>query len=527
MPRHQGVRCWGFLSSDGVYAHCTRAELAGRLPLNGGSSGYAHRLLGRCPCGHDHGADAFDAAMRQATRASAQAGRTWAKPRKAERPHGTIEAIYDYDGHYQVVRLRLPDGSKTFRQRRPAPDRDGAWIWNLDGVAPRLYHQDEIAALPPGSTVIAAEGEKDVDRFRSLGFHATCNSGGAGKWRAAAASVLRGHHVLVVPDEDEAGRRHAEAVARALDGSAASVTIVRLPGLSERGDASDWFDQDWTPRHFTAIAALAAQAPPTPHPDCRCSADDPPDVSALKALSRTTRALIYSAASPSFKVAQLVLAYEVHAPIRRVPFISLPAIARRAHVSEYTLIRARDARITDGSLTKTTHYLPANPYTGEVTDGPRPYIRIVPTHQRLAETLHVFAESVPDCLVKAKRSTIRKAPPSSVPVPDLTDQPLPCPQDGDVDLTVRLESVHVARCGECGLPLAAVTRDGTELYPAGFRFSQLAKQEDRSLPLRFPSYASCEKRPPCCVCDPDAPLSVGDVCLPHLADALQDEAVPV
>ena len=91
---------------------------------------------------------------------------------------GPIVATYDY-GTYQVVSYE----PKTFRQRRP--DGLGGWIWDLKGVTPRLYHQDSLAA----ETAMVCEGEKDVDRLRALGpgwKSATCNSGGAGKWRAAA-----------------------------------------------------------------------------------------------------------------------------------------------------------------------------------------------------------------------------------------------------------------------------------------------------------------------------------------------------
>jgi hypothetical protein len=44
LPRHQGVRCFGF--TDGAWCHCSRAEYAGRLRLNTASGTFAHRLAG-------------------------------------------------------------------------------------------------------------------------------------------------------------------------------------------------------------------------------------------------------------------------------------------------------------------------------------------------------------------------------------------------------------------------------------------------------------------------------------------------
>ena len=54
-PRGNGRRCYSFLSSDGLYAHCTRDEHAGTLPKNPDSNTYAHRLNCLCSCGVQHG----------------------------------------------------------------------------------------------------------------------------------------------------------------------------------------------------------------------------------------------------------------------------------------------------------------------------------------------------------------------------------------------------------------------------------------------------------------------------------------
>jgi hypothetical protein len=53
-PRGQGERCYGFLSSNGQVAHCTRDEYAGQLRKHPKSDTYAHRLVGDCRCGDRH-----------------------------------------------------------------------------------------------------------------------------------------------------------------------------------------------------------------------------------------------------------------------------------------------------------------------------------------------------------------------------------------------------------------------------------------------------------------------------------------
>ena len=117
-------------------------------------------------------------------------------------------AVYDYDGEFEVVRY----SPKDFRQRRP--DGRGGYVWNIQGVKPRLYHLADLAGC---DRVVVAEGEKDVDRLRSLSVPATCNAGGAGKWRPEYSEQLKNagvRHIVVVPDADEQGRKHGEAVAR-------------------------------------------------------------------------------------------------------------------------------------------------------------------------------------------------------------------------------------------------------------------------------------------------------------------------
>lgn len=54
MARHKGCRCYGYMSSDGQYARCSRPEFAGAI-LPGPDGLYGHRLSGDCRCGVAHG----------------------------------------------------------------------------------------------------------------------------------------------------------------------------------------------------------------------------------------------------------------------------------------------------------------------------------------------------------------------------------------------------------------------------------------------------------------------------------------
>lgn len=146
---------------------------------------------------------------------------------------------YDYrdaDGTLLFQTCRLEP--KSFRQRR----REGeGWAWNLKGVTPVLYRLPEIIeAVALNQQILIAEGEKDADALTALGFQATTSPMGAGKWREPYAEVLAGASVVIVPDNDDAGRTHAHQVAASLTMRKCAVRVVELPNLPPKGDISDW-----------------------------------------------------------------------------------------------------------------------------------------------------------------------------------------------------------------------------------------------------------------------------------------------
>lgn len=135
---------------------------------------------------------------------------------------------------YEVLRYE----PKDFRARRP--NGKGGWIWNLEGVRRIPYGLPELLEASPDERCYIVEGEKDVRALRKLGLLATCNSGGAGKWKDAFSEFFKGRPVAIIPDNDDPGRVHAQQVARMLSGHAKEVRVVELPGVPEKGDVSDW-----------------------------------------------------------------------------------------------------------------------------------------------------------------------------------------------------------------------------------------------------------------------------------------------
>jgi hypothetical protein len=147
---------------------------------------------------------------------------------------------------YQVCRYE----PKDFRQRRP--NGKGDWIWNLDGIMTVIYNLPQVLTA---ETVFVVEGEKDAEALRQIGVTATTNPMGASKWKEHFNKYLAGKNVVIVPDNDEPGRKHAEDVAKHLSGIAKSIKVVNLPGLPEKGDVSDWLGADKTKEDLLKIVA--------------------------------------------------------------------------------------------------------------------------------------------------------------------------------------------------------------------------------------------------------------------------------
>lgn len=152
---------------------------------------------------------------------------------------------------------RDEEGNPLFRVRRTFSKRfiqqrydkgTGEWVNGLGSVRPVPYRLPELLEADPAEPVFVVEGEKDVDRLVSEGLVATTSPMGARKWREEYGRWFEGRAVYVIPDNDETGEEHARQVARM-----AGATILRLPGLPDKGDASDWLDSGHMATELVAL----------------------------------------------------------------------------------------------------------------------------------------------------------------------------------------------------------------------------------------------------------------------------------
>ncbi len=178
------------------------------------------------------------------------------------------QALHEYLGQ---------DGTPLFwRIRAKHPDTGEKWIrpMKLNGQGytlgepeypdgKPLYRLHELAARPAGD-VYVVEGETCADALAKLDLLST-TSGGADSAEKADWGILAGRTVTLWPDNDEAGRHYAEAVADILLGLGCAVRMIDVAalGLPPKGDVVDWLEAhaDATAEDIAALPRMGMPGP--------------------------------------------------------------------------------------------------------------------------------------------------------------------------------------------------------------------------------------------------------------------------
>lgn len=254
LPKLEGVRHSGGSWS----ARCPAHE--DRNPSLSITTGKEHPVVFNCHAGCDR--EDILAAI----------GLTWAdlcKPRDENddrrdewTPQGPATAVYDYvDENSRLLFQVLRTAGKQFPCRVPDASRKSGWAWRLGDTRRVPYRLPKvIEAAQAGRTIYVAEGEKDVHALEGAGAVATCNPGGAGKWRPEFAEYLREATVVIVADKDSPGRAHARQVAASLDGIANTITIAEAADHDGLKDAADHLRAGLTVEQF--VTTWTSNEPP-------------------------------------------------------------------------------------------------------------------------------------------------------------------------------------------------------------------------------------------------------------------------
>lgn len=183
-------------------------------------------------------------------------GTTTAPVEKPAQSAGTFQetrrwTVRGFDG-IDYAHVRLEDGSGRKQV-----------IWSPKGVKPEelpLYGS-ELLTTANGSPVVITEGEKAADALRQVSGLVSLGTvtGADGTPSRRSLELLVGRPVILWPDLDDPGFRHMERLGSALEGLAASVSVV-LPGaeLGPKADAWDFVDRYGSEAVFQEIARAKA-----------------------------------------------------------------------------------------------------------------------------------------------------------------------------------------------------------------------------------------------------------------------------
>lgn len=211
------------------------------------------------------------------------------KPMMTTEAYASLEALeasikhrtetFHYPPHngqqWVTIRIEPPGQSKRFNVAHQRAD--GQWVKKKPpgpGLL-SLYGSDKLKA---NDEVFVVEGEGKVDLLRSIGINAVSAAFGAGKAERFDWSPLSNKAVVILPDNDDPGKLHAEMVAEIVSAiPPKSVRIAHLSNLEPGGDIKDWIenhdcrDNDDLCRMLLAIVEAApAFEPIKPATDENC-----------------------------------------------------------------------------------------------------------------------------------------------------------------------------------------------------------------------------------------------------------------
>jgi hypothetical protein len=138
--------------------------------------------------------------------------------------------VMQKSGGVNWYRVRNSGGALGWQARKPEGFVDVPYVGGADPFD-REVLADEI---------YWPEGEKDVDTLHRIGLLATTFGGTGDGLPEGCAAYFAGRNVVILADNDEGGRQHAERKAALIASTAASVRILHFPELAEKGDVSDW-----------------------------------------------------------------------------------------------------------------------------------------------------------------------------------------------------------------------------------------------------------------------------------------------
>lgn len=164
--------------------------------------------------------------------------------------HGQPATVYKYRDKkgslmFATCRFVVRGGKEII----PRTLVDGKWRWMAPKAPRPLYGLDRLEKHP-NKPVFVVEGEKVADAaYELIGDHAVVTwMGGCRSVKSADWKPLKGHSVLIWPDNDDAGKEAADEIERILSEGIAK-EVKQVPPPPEKSDSWDLADakaEGWT-----------------------------------------------------------------------------------------------------------------------------------------------------------------------------------------------------------------------------------------------------------------------------------------
>lgn len=190
-------------------------------------------------------------------------GKYLLKKDRTEKVPRTEQTRYFYyparDGS-PLVRVRRIDTQtkKDFSQQRLKADKFVPGLAGIDRANIPIYrYQDVQKAIARNELIFIVEGESCVDALWELGLAATCNIGGSEKWKPSDTADLKGARVVICPDRDKHGIKHAELLYHAFPEAQWLYAFPESPVWDNPPDKDGLDVVDWIQhRKLTAVDIL-------------------------------------------------------------------------------------------------------------------------------------------------------------------------------------------------------------------------------------------------------------------------------
>ena len=154
----------------------------------------------------------------------------------------SIIAHYKYkdkDNNYLYSKIRFED--KSFIYGVLDKEKD---FFKFGGIINHtLYNLPYLLqSIKKGYTVYIVEGEKDVHTLSEMGYCAT-TCGGVSNWKKEYSQYFKGAKVIILPDNDEAGKELADRIKKDIKLFAHSIQIGVISKL-DKGDITDYITRE-------------------------------------------------------------------------------------------------------------------------------------------------------------------------------------------------------------------------------------------------------------------------------------------